>query len=66
MGSPRLHISWTPSLFDDAATKGVEAAEGLRAFFAPPLRILFSIDEGDRIVEITSAQSWMHSFRSAS
>jgi hypothetical protein len=39
-------------LSQDAAAKGVEVAEGLRAFFSPPLRILFSVDEGDRIVEV--------------
>jgi hypothetical protein len=39
-------------LSQDAATKGVDVAEGLRAFFAPPLRILFSVDEGNRIVEV--------------
>ena len=36
----------------DAEIKGVEVYEGLRAFFAPPLRILFSVDEGDRLVEV--------------
>jgi len=39
-------------LSDDAETKGVEVSEGLRAFFAPPLRILFNVDEGDRLVEV--------------
>jgi hypothetical protein len=39
-------------LSQDATTKGVEVSEGLRAFFAPPLRILFMVDEGDRITEI--------------
>ncbi|MFI5461497.1 MAG: hypothetical protein ACHRXM_39395 [Isosphaerales bacterium] len=39
-------------LSHDAATKGVEVSEGLRAFFAPPPRILFSVDEGDRLVEV--------------
>ncbi|HZW33281.1 MAG TPA: type II toxin-antitoxin system RelE/ParE family toxin [Isosphaeraceae bacterium] len=39
-------------LSQDAAGKGVEISEGLRAFFAPPLRILFSVDEGDRVVEV--------------
>jgi hypothetical protein len=39
-------------LSDDASTKGVEVAEGLRAFFAPPLRILFTVDEGDCVVEV--------------
>jgi hypothetical protein len=39
-------------LSHDASTKGVEVSEGLRAFFAPPLRILFTVDEGDRVVEV--------------
>ena len=39
-------------LSQDAAGKGVEVSEGLRAFFAPPLRILFSVDEGNRVVEV--------------
>jgi hypothetical protein len=30
----------------------VEVSEGLRAFFAPPLRILFTVEEGDRLVEV--------------
>jgi plasmid stabilization system protein ParE len=36
----------------DATTKGVEVAEGLRVFFSPPLRIFYTIDEGDRLVEV--------------
>ena len=36
----------------DAATKGVELSEGLRAFFAPPVRVLFTVREDDRIVEV--------------
>jgi plasmid stabilization system protein ParE len=39
-------------LTHDAATKGVDVSEGLRAFFAPPLRVLFTVDEGDRLVEV--------------
>ena len=39
-------------LSQDAETKGVDVAEGLRAFFAPPLRILFTVNEGDRITEV--------------
>ena len=39
-------------LSQDAATKGIDVAEGLRALFSPPLRILFSVNEGDRIVEV--------------
>jgi hypothetical protein len=39
-------------LSQDAMTKGVEVSEGLRAFFVPPLRILFTVDEDDRLVEV--------------
>ncbi len=39
-------------LAQNAATKGVEVAEGLRAFFAPPLRVLFTVNDGDRLVEV--------------
>ena len=39
-------------LTEDATTKGVELSEGLRAFFAPPLRVLCAIREDDRIVEV--------------
>jgi hypothetical protein len=39
-------------LSEDAPSKGVEVSEGLRAFFAPPLRILFSVDGGDRKAEV--------------
>jgi hypothetical protein len=42
-------------LSQDAATKSVEIAEGLRALIVPPLRILFSVDEGDRVVEVVRA-----------
>lgn len=36
----------------DALTKGIELSEGLRALFAPPLRVLFAVREDDRIVEV--------------
>ncbi len=39
-------------LSEDAASKGVELSEGLRAFFAPPLRIIFTARADDRIVEV--------------
>ena len=39
-------------LSEEAATKGVEVSEGLRALFAPPLRILFTVSEEDRLVEV--------------
>ena len=39
-------------LSEDAATKGIPLSEGLRQFLASPLRILFPVDEGDRVVEV--------------
>lgn len=36
----------------DATAKGVEVSEGLRALNVPPLRILFSVREDDRVVEV--------------
>jgi mRNA-degrading endonuclease RelE of RelBE toxin-antitoxin system len=39
-------------LQQDAPTKGVELREGLRAFFAPPIRVLFSVQDTDRLVEV--------------
>lgn len=39
-------------LRDDAQLKGIEQREDLRALFAPPLRILFTVRENDRIVEV--------------
>ena len=47
-------------LSQNAAIKGVEIAEGLRAFFAPPLRILYTVDKGDRLVDVVRVRrlSW--------
>jgi hypothetical protein len=39
-------------LAEDASGKGIELSEGLRAFFSPPLRVLFSVREDDRVVEV--------------
>ncbi len=39
-------------LADDAAKKGTELSEGLRALFVPPLRVLFVVREDDRVVEV--------------
>jgi len=36
----------------DAPSKGIELSEGLRALFSPPLRILFTVREVDRIAEV--------------
>jgi hypothetical protein len=38
----------------DASTKGTEVAEGLRRFAAAPLRAFFTVDDGDRFVEVAS------------
>ena len=39
-------------LSEDATVKGVALSEGLRALFAPPLRVLFAVREEDRLVEV--------------
>jgi hypothetical protein len=36
----------------DAASKGIEMTGGMRAYFAPPIRVLYRICEDDRIVEV--------------
>jgi hypothetical protein len=36
----------------DASNKGTELSEALRAFFSPPPRVLFSVREEDRTVEV--------------
>jgi plasmid stabilization system protein ParE len=36
----------------DPQEKGVDVSEGIRAYFAPPLRILYLVREQDRIVEV--------------
>jgi len=36
----------------DAEAKGDLVAEGIRAFNAPPLRVLFTVRPADRVVEI--------------
>ena len=41
----------------DAPDKGIELSEVLRAFFAPPLRVLFAVNEGDRLVEVLCVKS---------
>jgi plasmid stabilization system protein ParE len=40
-------------LAQDASTKGKDVAEGLRALIAAPLRAYYSVDDGDRTVEVT-------------
>lgn len=39
-------------LSEDAGNKGLHVAEGLRAFYVAPLRILFAVREDDRLVEV--------------
>jgi plasmid stabilization system protein ParE len=39
-------------LADDSLGKGIELSEGLRAYFSPPLRVLYTVREDDRIIEI--------------
>jgi plasmid stabilization system protein ParE len=45
-------IAIDKKLSENAATKGLEVSEGLRAFYEAPLRVLFAVREGDRIVEV--------------
>lgn len=39
-------------LLRNALTKGLELHEGLRALFVPPLRVVFTVNEDDLIVEV--------------
>jgi hypothetical protein len=39
-------------LTEDAPRKGVDLREGLRALFAPPLRVIYSVREEDCVVEV--------------
>jgi hypothetical protein len=43
-------------LSHDAEVKGRELSEGLRALLAPPLRVLFSVDEEKLVVEVASVR----------
>jgi hypothetical protein len=38
-------------LSTDAPVQGVELSEGLRALFCPPLRVIFTAHENDRVAE---------------
>jgi mRNA-degrading endonuclease RelE of RelBE toxin-antitoxin system len=40
----------------DAGDKGIELSEGLRAYFAPPVRVLYSILADDRLVDVLSVK----------
>ncbi len=44
-------------LGEDAPSKGSEVCEGLRSFFAPPLKAIFSVYEDDRIAEVLRVRS---------
>ena len=58
----RYTVVWSKSALDELVddrhladaplTKGVELREGLRAFFAPPLRVLYSVRDDDRVAEV--------------
>jgi hypothetical protein len=39
-------------LRNDAPIKGSELSEGLRSLFEPPLKVIFTVREGDRIVDV--------------
>ena len=39
-------------LAENAPQKGLELSEGLRAYYAEPLRVLFAVRDDDRIVEV--------------
>ncbi len=40
----------------DASLQGIEIREGLRALVVPPIKVLFSVREADRIVEIAKVR----------
>jgi hypothetical protein len=42
----------------DAAGKGTAVAEDLRRLIAPPLRVLFSVSEADRMVRVLDVARW--------
>jgi hypothetical protein len=41
-------------LANDAETKGDEVSEGLRKLHVPPLKVVFTVRDEDRIVEVLS------------
>ena len=45
------------ALASDPADKGTPVHEGLRAITIPPLHVLFSVDEPDRLVRIVSVRT---------
>jgi hypothetical protein len=43
-------------LAEDASTKGRDLSEGLRSLRVPPLKVIFAVNEDDRIVEVLVAR----------
>ncbi|HLN31606.1 MAG TPA: hypothetical protein VK395_27945 [Gemmataceae bacterium] len=43
-------------LAKDPANKGTALSEGLRSLCVPPLHVLFSVSEPDRVVEVASVR----------
>ena len=43
-------------LAEDAPGKGNELSEGLRSLLAPPLKVIFTVREADRIAEVLVAK----------
>jgi hypothetical protein len=41
----------------DAERKGIPVAEGLRSLYVPPLHVLFTVREPDRLVEVVSVRT---------
>ena len=46
-------------LAQDAPEKGNELREGLRSLLAPPLKVIFSVREPDRVAEVLVAKKAM-------
>jgi hypothetical protein len=44
-------------LAKDPANQGSEVGEGLRSLYVPPLHVLFSVREPDRLVEVVSVRT---------
>jgi len=42
----------------DAAGKGAPVSEDLRRLIVPPLRVLFSVSEADRMVRVLGVARW--------
>jgi len=63
MGSPdRPAVATAANLIDlelayDAGRKGNTVSEGLRSFYVPPLYVLYTVREADRLVELVSLRS---------